>query len=152
LRPSSSHGKYDEISLVGKFENSLVCEDVLLNTGCCVQEDNCYNQQLRAVDIIEDEGESSMVTGKIGESSDLAGGQASSSLHVMNKGTILQQRSNTDIVNLQATDVDFKPIYDARILNPTERPPLQEISITGSETKHYWLLWASLEIIDGILY
>jgi hypothetical protein len=57
----------------------MICEDVLLNTGCCVQEDNCYNQQLRAAYIIEDEGESLKVTSKIGYSSDLAGGQASSS-------------------------------------------------------------------------
>jgi hypothetical protein len=58
----------------------------------------------------------------------------------MNKGTILQQRSNIDIVNLQATDEDIKLIYDAKILSPTERPPLKEISITGPATIHYWLL------------
>jgi hypothetical protein len=78
VKPSDCQCNYvDELEPL--VENSMVCEDGLLNTRWYVQEDNWHSHQLSAVEIMLDEGE-------IGWSLDLAGGQARPILHINNEG------------------------------------------------------------------
>jgi hypothetical protein len=51
---------------------------------------------------------------------------------------------------MQEKDEDIGPIRQWQ--KQETRPDIKEIETNSPATRHYWFLWGSLKIIDGLLY
>jgi len=58
--------------------------------------------------------------------------------------------SLTELQTLQANDEDIGPVLQWKIDN--NRPCKQDIEVNSPATRHYWFLWDSLKLINGLLY
>ena len=58
--------------------------------------------------------------------------------------------SKTELRKMQDRDPDIGPIY--RWVTTGNRPHSNDITMESPETRHYWILWDSLKLVDGLLY
>ncbi|GBM64254.1 Retrovirus-related Pol polyprotein from transposon 297 [Araneus ventricosus] len=65
--------------------------------------------------------------------------------------TIVDPWSSCEIQKAQQEDPTIKPILEKKP-NSADRPSWQEIALKSPATKHYWALWDSLHLKDGVLY
>ena len=58
--------------------------------------------------------------------------------------------SKSELKSMQEKDPDIGPIY--RWVTTGNRPHGNDVTMESPESRHYWILWDSLRLVDGLLY
>ena len=78
-------------------------------------------------------------------------GRNTSSSTVLLDRTILSSYSDLDLAKCQKSDPDIELIYES-LLSGRKRPPGVEVAVKSSAARHYWVIWNSLTIKEGMIY
>lgn len=65
------------------------------------------------------------------------------------KESLTEAETSQDIANRQREDPDIQPIYEAKA-NGT-RPESRAMETESQTTRHYWILWEDLVLVNGVL-
>ena len=78
-------------------------------------------------------------------------GRNTSSSTVLLDRTILSSYSDLDLAKCQKSDPDIELIYES-LLSGRKRPPGVEVAVKSWAARHYWVIWNSLTIKEGMIY